>query len=111
MSELLELIEAEFREKLAVIKSIEVPEWKTTIYFKQSMTFKQQAEILALTSKDLHVDAIVMTLILRALDVDQNPLFKPIDKVRLKRGNPDVISRIVTEMGGDDLDVDDAEKN
>ena len=111
MSELLEVIEAEFAEKLAVIKTIEVPEWKITIHFRQSMTFKQQAEILALTNKDRHVDAIVMTLILRALNEDLDPLFKPIDKVRLKRGNPDIISRIVTQMGGDELDVDDAEKN
>jgi hypothetical protein len=111
MSELLEVAEAQFKEKLAVIKNIEVPDWNIKIYFRQSMTFKQQAEILALTNKDRHVDAIVTTLILRALNEDLEPLFKPMDKVRLKRCDPDIISRIVTEMGGDELDVDEAEKN
>ena len=118
MSELLESAKNHFREKLGGgLKSIEVPEWEvngkpSVIYYKPSLNFLQQEKILALSDQNKKAEAIVEALIQRALDVDGNKLFKSVNRQELMRGvDPEIISRVVGEMSGDEVDGDESEKN
>lgn len=113
MSELLEVAKAQFKDRMGgALQSVDVPEWGTKIYFKPCMTFRQQGEILNLASQGQQAEAIALTFIMRSLDENGKMLFKTINRKEiLNQVDPDVISRVVTAMGGDDLDVDEAEKN
>jgi hypothetical protein len=118
VSEILESAKSHFREKLGGgLKSIEVPEWSVDgkpamVYYKPSLNFLQQEKILALSDQNKKAEAIVEALIQRALDADGNKLFKSVNRQELMRMvDPDVISRIVGEMSGDETDGDEAEKN
>ena len=118
MSELIESAKSHFREKLSGgLSSIEVPEWPvdgkpSVIYFKPSLNFLQQEKILALSDQGKKAEAIVEALIQRALDADGKHIFRSVNRQELMRQiDPDVISRIVGEMSGDDFAGDEAEKN
>ena len=53
-----------------------------------------------------------MTFILRALDEDGKMIFKRANMTELMRSvDPEIISRVVSEMGGDEPDFDEATKN
>ena len=89
-----------FRNALSQeLKSVEVPEWDTTVYFKTATTFASEKKILDLHSKGETVEALVETLIAKSLDNDGNRVFSNADKVLLMREvDPEVIIRIVTAM-------------
>ena len=56
-----------FRDQLAGdLNKIEVPEWETTIYFKNISTFAQEQKVLELHAKGELVAALVETLIQKA---------------------------------------------
>ena len=109
----------QFSERLnAGLQCVEVPEWpdedgkNTKIYFKPSLNLKQQQKILELSSKNLVVEAIAQTLILRALDENGKPLFNQANMNEIMRQlDPDVVSRIVSAMNAEDLTDDVIEKN
>jgi len=113
MSELLDVAKAQFRDRMGgALNSVEVPEWNTSIYFKPCMSFKQQGEVLNLASQGKQAEAIALTFILRSLDENGKGLFKRVNMTEImNQVDPDVISRVVSAMGGDELDVDDAVKN
>jgi hypothetical protein len=113
MSELLDVAKAQFRDRMGgALNSVEVPEWNTTIYFKPCMSFKQQGEVLNLASQGKQAEAIAMTFITRSLDENGKGLFKRVNMTEImNQVDPDVISRVVSAMGGDDLEVEDAVKN
>lgn len=89
-----------FKEQLAGgLKSIEVPEWKTTIYFKPATPFAVEQKIISLHQKGELVEALVETLLAKALDEDGKKLFKMADKpVLMNEVDPNVIIRVVAEM-------------
>lgn len=81
------------------LKSIEVPEWETTIYFKSASTFASEQKIIELHQKGQLVEALVETLLSKSLTADGKKMFSQADKVVLMRQvDPDVIIRIVTAM-------------
>lgn len=81
------------------LKEIEVPEWDATIYFKTATTFATEKKILDLHSKGEMVEALVETLLAKALNKDGSKVFSPADKVVLMREvDPEVIIRVVSEM-------------
>lgn len=89
-----------FRDQLAGdLNSIEVPEWETTIYFKNISTFAQEQKVLELHAKGELVAALVETLIQKALDKDGKKLFKQADKdVLMREVDPNIIIRVCTEL-------------
>ena len=113
MSELLEVAKAQFKDRMGgTLQAVDVPEWDCKIYFKPCLTFRQQGEILNLASQGQQAEAIALTFIMRSLDENGKMLFKTVNKKEImNQVDPDVISRVVSAMGGDDLDVDEAEKN
>jgi len=82
---------------------IEVPEWDLKVYFKPATTFQQESRIVELTQQGKQVEALVESMIMRALDADGKPLFNKADKTELMREvDPNVIMKIITEMNDPD---------
>lgn len=115
MSNILEVAKTQFRDRMSgKLQSSVVPEWvvdgkETVIYYKPSMNFKDQGEVLKLHGEGKQAEAVAMTFILRAMDQDGTKLFKRSNMTEIMRQiDPDIISRVVSEMGGDDVDFEDA---
>lgn len=110
----MERARAHFREQMTAVNSVEVPEWGDSsgplrIYYRP-MSLKERDQIFRFVSKD-SLESLVETLIVRARDEDGKKIFRPADRNELMREvDPDVIGRIVAEMG-DEPTVEDAEKN
>lgn len=83
----------------APLIAIEVPEWDSTIYYKPVMTLQQQSKILEYHNKGNLVEALIETIIVRSKTEDGKQMFQQGDRAMLKNEvDPDIITRIVTEM-------------
>lgn len=104
-----------FKEKLSGgLQKVVVPEWETDVYFKSSYSFAVESKIIALQQQGKTVEALVETLMLKALDPDGKPLFNKGDKNALMfEIDPNVIIRVCTEINApsDEMDLETVEKN
>ncbi len=98
-----------FKEALSTeMKSVEVPEWETTLYFKPVSNFATEQKIVQLQSDGKIVEALVESLIAKSCDADGKRVFKGADKTQLMNEvDPAVIMRIVTEMNNSDMNDED----
>lgn len=89
-----------FRAKISGnLKSIDVPEWETKIYFKDVITLKEQSKLVELTTQGKTVEALVETLITKARNEDGTRMFNPADKVVfMNEVDPAVLIRVVGDM-------------
>ena len=103
----------DFATKMAQIRSFVVPDWNDLeIFYKQSMNMRDTGRILKLHSEGKIAESIIMTLIIKAMDKDENKLYVPADRIAMEtQFCPDVISRVVTKMQDDPLTAEDATKN
>lgn len=119
MTDILGDAKSHFRERMTGgLSKLEVPEWADSsgkapfIYYRPSMTMKEQGEIQKFVNDNKQAEAVVMALIIRARDENGDKLFRRANMTEmLNQIDPDVLTRIVTDMSSDDLDVDDAIKN
>ena len=94
----------QFRAKLTELRSLDVEEWgeggtPATIYFRASMNFKDREVVQKLYKDGKEQEFFCMTLILKALDEDGQPLFRRTDKEKMMREiDPELIMRVVDEM-------------
>jgi hypothetical protein len=105
MSTVLEKAKSHMRDKIgAGLKGpIAVSEWETEIWYKPATTFHQESKVIELQQSGKTVEALVQTLINRALDKDGKNIFRLADKQDLMRGvDPAVILRIISEMNDED---------
>ena len=95
------------------LKKITVPEWKCDIYYKPINSFAIESKVIELTQKGKTVEALIETLILKALNADGKPMFNKFDKLALMNEvDPGIITRIVTEINSTDLvEYEAVEKN
>ena len=69
--------------------------------------FAQEAQIVELQSAGKTVEALVMNLIIRAKDVEGNPVFMKADKTELMTSvDPEIILRVINEMNDIDPETD-----
>ena len=87
-----------FKESLANgLEKIAVPEWNTTVYFKPSVNFATQQRVIKLHQEGKLAEALVETLIARALDKDGKRMFGINDATELMHQvDPDVIVKVCT---------------
>ena len=116
MSKVLEKATSHFREKIsAEMKSIDVPEWQSKIYFKTAITLKEQSKLIELASQGKTVEALVESLIVKARNEDGTKMFGMADKVTLMNEvDPQIIIRVVGEINAATDDVasmEEVEKN
>jgi len=98
------------------MKSIEVPEWDTTIYYKKISTFKDQSAIMQLHQQGKIVEALVETIITKARNKDGSKMFMPAERtILLNQADPDVLVKIATELNTNEAttnyDLDETVKN
>ena len=116
MSSALDKITTHFRNKLGgELKSILVPEWELTIYFKETITLKEQSKLIELATGGKTTEALVETLITKARNADGTRMFQAADKVVfMNEVDPQVLIRVVGEINNFDMETvtgEDVEKN
>lgn len=81
------------------LQSIEVPEWETTVYYKSTSNFLQEQKIIKLHGEGKMVEALVETLIQKALDADGKKMFSSADRdIMLREVDPNVMIRVATAI-------------
>lgn len=107
---------AHFRERISgELNSITVPEWDCKIYFKNSITLKDQSKLIELSQQGKTVEALVESLIVKARNSDGSKMFSIADKsVFLNEVDPNIVIRVVGEINQatqQDLSEEAVEKN
>ena len=102
-----------FKNKLSVgLQKITIPEWKTDIYFKSAYPFSVEQKIISLQQEGKSVEALVETIIQKALDPDGKPLFSKFDKATLMNDvDPNVIISVCAQINNPVESVEVIEKN
>jgi hypothetical protein len=113
MSQVTDAIKNHFAEKLAGgLKKISVPEWKTDIYYKAAYPFAVETKIIQLQAHGNTVEALVESLLLKALDPEGKPIFHKADKVTLmNEADPTVLLRVCSELNNAVAEYEDIAKN
>lgn len=116
MSKVLEKATSHFRAKVTgEMKSVYVPEWDCKIYFKPSITLKEQSKLIELASQGKTVEALVESLIVKARNEDGTKMFSMPDKVTfMNEVDPEVLIRVVGEINDAsyaETDLEKVEKN
>jgi hypothetical protein len=115
MSKVLEKATAHFRNQIGgEMKSIDVPEWETKIFFKSVTSLREEGKILELSQQGKSVEALVESLVVRARNEDGSRMFTMADKmILMNEVDPKVLIRIVGEMNSvtQNMDMEETEKN
>ncbi len=112
MSKVLEKATAHFREKVGgELKHVYVPEWETKIYFKNTISLKEQSKLIELAQQGKTTEALVESLIVKARNEDGSKMFMMPDKVTMMNEvDPAVIIRVVGEINEASSQEEDLEK-
>jgi hypothetical protein len=102
-----------FKSKLSGgLQKVTVPEWKSDIYFKPAYPFAVEQKIIQLQQQGKTVEALVETLIAKALDPEGKPMFSRFDKNALMNDvDPNIIIRVCAEINTPIDDLEDIGKN
>lgn len=116
MNPVLEKATAHFREQISgEMQSIQVPEWNCKIYFKKTVSLKEQSRLIELSTQGKTVEAVVESLIVKARNEDGSKMFTIADKTTLmNETDPNVLIRVVSEINeatNPDMDLEKVAKN
>jgi hypothetical protein len=113
MSNVLENARTHFKGKLSgELQKISVPEWKTDVYFKGAHPFAVESKIIELQQAGKTVEALVESIIMKALDPEGKPLFNKFDKNTLMNEvDPSVLMRVASVLNSATSDYEAVEKN
>ena len=100
MSKTLEKISNHYQKAIAGdLEKIKVEEWDMDIYCKRTYPFKDEAKMIELQSQGKTVEALVESLIVKALDKDGKRLFFDADRVNLmNEAAPSVIIKVAGQI-------------
>jgi len=103
---------SQFSDKInGALSSIDDPEWGEKIYFKSAINGKKQSQIMSLYDKGKIVDSVCMSMIMRALNKDGEPIWRPSELSEMMREyDIEVISRIVEQIADTEITVDEVKK-
>ena len=110
----IEAVKQHFQGKLSgALSQHHVEDWNLDVYYRPITTLKQEAKIVELSSQGKSVEALVETIIIKALDSAGKPLFSSYDKAALmNEADPKVVLDLARVLNGSDLPtVEDVEKN
>ena len=104
---------AHFKEKLAgKLYKYHCDEWDMDIYYQASSSMRIESKIMSLTQNGKAADALVESIILKALDQDGNRLFKETDRAALmNEADPQVIIKVASQLNNTDDSVETVTKN
>lgn len=106
-------IKAHFKDKVAgELRKITVDEWKTDIYYKSAYSFAVESKIINLQQQGKTVEALVESILLKALDPDGKPVFASSDRNMLMyEADPSVLLRIAGELNSATTEYEEVGKN
>ena len=106
-------IKGHFKEKLSGdLRKITVDEWGTDIYYKNAYSFAVESKIINLQTQGKTVEALVESVLLKALDPDGKPLFNNGDRNMLMyEADPKVLLAIATELNNAVSEYEEIAKN
>jgi hypothetical protein len=103
---------AHYQSQLKEMKSYYVEEWDTTIYFRNTSSLAQEAEVVELTRANKSIEALVVSIINKARFEDGSLMFNKHDKSTLmKEADPNVVLKLSSVLNGGDIPVGEIEKN
>lgn len=116
MTTSIEKMTQHFRSKLGgELKSVYVSEWDLTIYFKETITLKEQSKLIELATSGKTTEALLETLITKSRNQDGTKMFQTSDKVTMMNEvDPQVLIRVVGEINNYEIEtptVAEIEKN
>ena len=104
-----------FKSKLdGSLQKISIQEWKTDVYYKPAYSFAVESKILELQQKGKVVEALVESIIQKALTPDGKRMFQSGDKWSLMNEvDPSVITKIASAINSATMEIDQraVEKN
>jgi len=106
-------IKAHFKEKLGgELNKITIPEWQTDIYYKAAYSFAVESKIINLQQQGKTVEALVESILLKALDPDGKQLFSAGDRNMLMyEADPSILLRIAGELNSGTMEYEEVAKN
>lgn len=94
------------------LNKITVPEWETDVYYRSVNSFATEGRIVELQQSGKTVEALVESLIAKALTPDGKQMFSRMDKTTLMTEvDPKVILRVCTELNSNTTEYEAVEKN
>ena len=94
------------------LNKITVPEWETDVYYRSVSSFATEGKIVELQQQGKTVEALVESLIAKALTPEGKPMFSRMDKTTLMtQVDPKVILKICTALNSTTTDYEAVEKN
>ncbi len=113
MSNVLDNAKQHFKGKLTgELRKMKVEEWKTDIYYKPSYSFAAEGKIIELQQQGKTVEALVESILVKALDPEGKPLFSKFDRNTLMHEvDPTVLIRIATELNSATSEYEAVGKN
>ena len=110
---ILENVKSHYKSKLSgELQKLSVPEWKSDVYYKTAHSFATESKIIELQQQGKTVEALVESVILKALDPDGKPLFTKFDKNTLmNEADPSVLMRIAAILNSATTDYEEIAKN
>lgn len=103
-----------FRNKLSnELKKHHVEEWDLDVYYRELSNLRTESKIVELAQAGKSVEALVQTIISKALDAEGKQLFTQYDKDTLMNEcDPTVVISLSRVLSGTDLPtVEEVEKN
>lgn len=96
-----------FAEKInGDLQKITIHEWKTDVYYKTAHSFAVESKILELQQQGKIVEALVESIIQKALTMDGNKMFTKHDKLTLMNEvDPSVLTAIASAINSATLDI------
>jgi hypothetical protein len=110
----IELVKQHFQSKIAgSLRKHTVPEWGIDVYYRPTTTLRQEANIVELSTSGKSVEALVESILQKALDENGKQIFSPYDKsVLMNEADPTVVLDLARVLNGTDLPtIEEAEKN
>ena len=81
------------------MKKIHVSEWDMDIYCRKTYPFRDEAKVLDLQQQGKTVDALIESLIVKALNEEGKKIFNDYDRpTLLNEADPNVIVRVVGQI-------------
>jgi len=81
------------------MSKVSIPEWDMDIYCRKTYPFREESKIIELQSQGKTVDALVESLLVKALDKDGKKIFTTFDRLSLmNEADPSIIVRVVGEI-------------
>ena len=76
-----------------------VPEWKMDVFYRKTYSFKTESKIISMQQSGNIVEALVESIISKALDQDGKRLFADADRVTLlNEADPQVIVKLASAI-------------